>query len=243
MLENPAGKTRYHHSFKQIESLLEYYLRENLLESESDSDSNTTGYFEDRNNFYGKYCLGLTEIYHRLAHGYNSLSAIDIESHFLLHSYVNRNECFESMQTNENFPRYTHDDTEVFWTDMDRYMHSWYVNFISNLEFRLRHLRNLPSSYCPESSQSLQAHPIVRNYLKIATHPYLNRLQIVEVHRLETGEDIAILKTFWIRIFQRKWKRICPMCIKRRAHKYIMQRQITGDYPSFTKLRMQTIRR
>ena len=175
-----------------------------------------------------------------MAHGYNCLSANDIDTHFLLHSYVNRNECFESRENNEHNQQFTNnDDNEVFWSDMDRYMHAWYVNFISNLVFKQTQMRNTQSTYFDTSSTYLLStpHPTIRNYLKIAMHPYLNRLQIVEVHRLETGEDIAILKTFWIRIFQRKWKRLCPIFIKRRAHKYIMRRQITGKFPTFAQLR------
>jgi len=61
-------------------------------------------------------------------------------------------------------------------------------------------------------------HPTIRNFLKIQNCLYNpNSLQIVEKIELETGESICILKTFWIRCIQRKWKKICLHNKKRLA--------------------------
>lgn len=50
-------------------------------------------------------------------------------------------------------------------------------------------------------------HPFIRNYKNIIIQNGF-KLDIIENIYLQGGESIAILKTFWIRIIQRTWKRI-----------------------------------
>ena len=47
-------------------------------------------------------------------------------------------------------------------------------------------------------------HPI-RNYWNIVDHP---KIELVETHRLETGEEICIIKTHLIKRIQRRWRQI-----------------------------------
>lgn len=51
-------------------------------------------------------------------------------------------------------------------------------------------------------------HPDIRNFERILLHPRYSELQIVEVYDGPGEETLCVLKTFWIRILQRKWKRI-----------------------------------
>jgi len=48
-------------------------------------------------------------------------------------------------------------------------------------------------------------HPFIRNHANI-TSSY--SVDIVEFIYLDTGHVLCILKTFWLKIFQRKWKKI-----------------------------------
>jgi hypothetical protein len=50
-------------------------------------------------------------------------------------------------------------------------------------------------------------HPLIRNYNNIIKSKDYIKLDIIEKIELESGEIIAIIKTFWLRIFQRKWKK------------------------------------
>ena len=50
-------------------------------------------------------------------------------------------------------------------------------------------------------------HTFIRNYHKIISSPNYIKPEIIKVIVLDTGERVAILKTFWIRIFQRVWRR------------------------------------
>ena len=47
----------------------------------------------------------------------------------------------------------------------------------------------------------------IRNYHKIIKRPNYIKPEIMQVIILETGEHICILKTCWLRIFQRMWRR------------------------------------
>ena len=49
-------------------------------------------------------------------------------------------------------------------------------------------------------------HPYIRNYNHINKN--ILNIQIAEKVILKGGECVAILKTFWIRIIQRTWKRV-----------------------------------
>jgi hypothetical protein len=56
--------------------------------------------------------------------------------------------------------------------------------------------------------KTIPTHPTIRNFSNIQESLDLS-LQIIHKHILPTGERICILKTFWIRCIQRKWKKIC----------------------------------
>tara|TARA_B100000519_G_C14117588_1_gene378847 strand:- start:388 stop:858 length:471 start_codon:yes stop_codon:yes gene_type:complete len=49
-------------------------------------------------------------------------------------------------------------------------------------------------------------HPIIENFWKLHNKKYFCQLNIAKTYETETGELMCILKTFWIRIFQRKFR-------------------------------------
>ena len=51
-------------------------------------------------------------------------------------------------------------------------------------------------------------HPYIRNYIHILKKMNYVSLEIVEHVTLEDGTHVGILKTFWIKIFQRKWRNL-----------------------------------
>ena len=61
------------------------------------------------------------------------------------------------------------------------------------------------------------SHPVIRNYNEILIKKHYISLEIIECVELEGGEHVAIYKTFWLRIIQRKWKRYCESKKKRLA--------------------------
>ena len=51
-------------------------------------------------------------------------------------------------------------------------------------------------------------HPLIRNYEHLIKNIRFPNIEIVTIKELEGMEQVAILKTFWLKIFQRKWKNI-----------------------------------
>ena len=79
---------------------------------------------------------------------------------------------------------------------------------------------------------------IIRNYKNIITNPQYPQVDIVDIKRLEPGdEDVAILKTCWLRIFQRKCRTYCKykkaLLMHRTRVSSIKYREIHGKWPPF----------
>lgn len=79
---------------------------------------------------------------------------------------------------------------------------------------------------------------LIKNYKHIMSHSKYPKIDIMDVIRLKPGEeDVAILKTFWLRIFQRKCKAYYKYKQALVAHhsrpNNIQYREIHGQWPPF----------
>jgi hypothetical protein len=78
-------------------------------------------------------------------------------------------------------------------------------------------------------------HPIIRNYRSIISRKNYIKPEIGEYIILPTQEAVAILKTFWLRIVQRKWKKVFleqQDIIKMRSYpSSLYYREIYGKWP------------
>ncbi len=75
------------------------------------------------------------------------------------------------------------------------------------------------------------AHPTIRCYSKIIQKKGTFHLNIIEPLQLSTGEEVCILKTFWLRIFQRKWRAYFKKKLAFFKHpKSLMMREINGSF-------------
>jgi hypothetical protein len=87
------------------------------------------------------------------------------------------------------------------------------------------------AEYIQLTSYNDRKHPIIRNYHNIIANPYYIRPEIAQCVYLLDNECVAILKTFWIRIIQRVWKRVFKerkQIIKEKSTlKYITNREIS----------------
>ena len=76
-------------------------------------------------------------------------------------------------------------------------------------------------------------HPYIRNYVNI-NKQYL-QIHLAKNMILPTGETICIIKTYWLRIIQRTWKRIYKerkeMIEKRKNINSIIYSQVYGKWP------------
>lgn len=79
-------------------------------------------------------------------------------------------------------------------------------------------------------------HNIYRNYRNIISRPEYFKPEIAQCIYLESQHCVAILKTFWIRLIQRKWKKIFKerqRVIQERCKlKSIKYREIYGKWPN-----------
>jgi hypothetical protein len=97
------------------------------------------------------------------------------------------------------------------------------------------HLKRYVAALQKLHGLELEKHPMLRNYAKAAQK--YSRLEIIQADILSPGqEEVATLKTFWLRIVQRRWKKIYKarkMLLSERGElKAIQERQRTGKWPA-----------
>ena len=125
-----------------------------------------------------RYELVVCEYFHRDFHGFDDDSDPHIESQYLVHT---------------RFPVPPSTSTDP-WKN------------IHAVCLQLGRLyRNLLQS---QPSTTITHHPVFRHYRHLADNPRTYSLQLAEVHHLRGGECVAVLKTFWLRLVQRSWKRV-----------------------------------
>jgi len=138
-----------------------------------------------------KLDLVLCEIHHPSIHGKTDESATNIESHYLVFDrYDWEIGASLSDEYDENEDEDDYDLSTVNIAEMIDTMNRFY--------YQGAHILRL----------SFPPHPTVRNYQRIVTREGYIRPEIAECIELPTMETIAILKTFWLRIIQRTWKKI-----------------------------------
>ena len=88
--------------------------------------------------------------------------------------------------------------------DMDVFYHSQeFSTFMHMINASRRHY----ARYI-EFNQRTTEHPVIRNYKCAVVKKNYISLEIIQHVELEGGgEHVAIYKTFWLRILQRKWKK------------------------------------
>lgn len=79
-------------------------------------------------------------------------------------------------------------------------------------------------------------HPFIRNYKAIVSNENYIKPEIAECLYLSGDECVAILKTFWIRLVQRAWKRVFAerknVFARRMRPDALRQREISGKWPT-----------
>ena len=115
-------------------------------------------------------------------------------------------------------------DTDTFYNSQS------FTNFMRAIDASRRHY----ARYI-ESNSRTREHAIVRNYKNANLQKNYISLEIIEHVELEIGgEHVAIYKTFWLRVFQRKWKKYhhYKMQMVRRLMKPrgLLWREIVGSH-------------
>jgi hypothetical protein len=85
------------------------------------------------------------------------------------------------------------------------------------------------------NTQLTKPHKIIRNYQNIIARPDYIKPEIAECLMLESQHSVAIIKTIWIKLIQRKWKKIYAerkaVIRLRMSYSSLKTREITGYWP------------
>jgi hypothetical protein len=173
-----------------------------------------------------KYNLLLCELHHPGIHGKTNNSAANIETHFLIHDrFDGHGYPIKNMEEEDTEEEDTEDDEdEDEATDY-------------NITTVMAFLKNQYSDPANFNLRYFESHPTIRNYRNIINNSNYIKPEIGEYIVLPTQEAVAILKTFWLRILQRKWKNVFKErlnIMKMRSNPIcVYARQITGKWPPY----------
>ena len=165
----------------------------------------------------GRFNLVLCEIHYTPFHGKSKSSYKNIEGHYLL---IDKFDGISgiALDTDEE------DDSD---SDNDN-------------DNRVTHISSVQRLYLNEYATILARqfpHKTIRNYSNIIRKSDYIKPEIGECIELITGEQIVIIKTIWIKIIQRKWKKVFAkrqLIIKYRTSSSSLSfRQLTGKWPEF----------
>jgi hypothetical protein len=141
-------------------------------------------------NKTSKYNLVLCELHYTPIHGKTATSCPTIESHYILIDYFNP------------FTRMPIDSTNVSDSDSDSDSVS-----DSETDETIEGVQDLYNDEYEAMAINIP-HKMIRNYTNIVRQENYIRPQIALCIDLPTGENIVIIKTIWIKLIQRAWKRV-----------------------------------
>ena len=150
-------------------------------------------------NEKNKHYLMLCELHYPPIHGKNEDSDPFIENHYLVYDRFDPKTglSYSCFSNNEFINDNNLDDNELNDNE-EKY------NINDVLEFLKEHYSNQTNFPLP----NFENHPTIRNYRNIISRSNYIKPEIGEYIILPTQEAIAILKTVWLRIIQRKWKKV-----------------------------------
>jgi hypothetical protein len=190
-----------------------------------------------------KYNLVLCELHYSPIHGKTHDSCPNIEEHYLIIEMFDGKSGF-ILDELYNSVQYVEYDTDPEYINSDSDEES-YDNSDEDNENMFIHISNIQKLYVTEyadisRAQNYIPHKTIRNYHNIISRPNYIRPEIAECFELPTLEHIAIIKTIWLKIIQRKWKVVFA------ARKIIIQmrttpsslviRQLTGIWPKHCQI-------
>jgi len=175
-----------------------------------------------------KNYLMLCELYHPKLHGFDEKSDPNILGHHIV-AYIKDNETSDS---ESDYNDYSDEDDE--WLDDELILDEEIIRLFKNkykeiLQNSLKYNINLE-------------HQIVRNYINIITKDSYITPHIGECIYLSGDECVAIIKTMWLKIVQRCWRRVYKKRMQivseiKRNPQYLLRR----EYDSKWNIRIPTI--
>ena len=164
------------------------------------------------------YKLGLCHLFHPRIHGFDKYSDPNVLGHYLV---IHIEEDFEDDDVT---------DVESIYTEEDEEEDDSVIKIEDIMRSYKKIYRNLSNT-----NQNYYKHPIIKNYANIISNPNYIQLEIIQRIYLKGDECVAILKTFWIRIIQKTWKKIYSLrkniIEKRTKLNAILYSELHGKWP------------
>jgi len=152
------------------------------------------------NNNNNKFYLLLCELHHPSLHGKTHDSDPYIETHYLVYDRYDpiTGIAYVSLENNEDYDT----DNEYDSDSSSNYSNNTLIKLNDDIKI-LRQKYKYISNH-----QLLTSHPTITNYTSIINKRNYIKPEIGTYIILPTQEAITILKTFWLRIIQKKWKKV-----------------------------------
>jgi hypothetical protein len=176
-----------------------------------------------------RFNLVLCAIHYTPIHGKLETSYKNIEEHYIL---IDKFDGISGIALDE-FDEYIEYSTDGEYSgDSD--------NEIEGENNRVTHISSVQRLYATEYTRVITRHfphKTIRNYHNIINRPNYIKPEIGECFDLITGEQIVIIKTIWLKIIQRKWKKVFAKrqsIIKYRSSPTsLIFRQLMGKWPEY----------
>ena len=176
-----------------------------------------------KNNYY----LMLCELHYPGRHGKTDDSDPNIENHYLVYDRFDPISGISFCHLDE----YDELDTDNEYESDDDMEERHLCNINNEMTF-LKEMYSNPENFRP---QYFGIHPTIRNYHNIISKPNYIKPEIGEKIYLPSGHCVCIIKTIWLKLVQRAWKKTYKNRInviqKRCSIDSITTRLITGNWP------------
>ena len=179
----------------------------NRNHNHNDNRNNNNDHDDKKSKLYVMIC----EIHHPIIHGQDYLSSntshyIVLEKFhpksFVAYSCMEEDEDIYQTDSETNSDTDSNSNTDDTYSGISicsevMYLYDtiqYYQNMYTNNELFINKIKNTP-------------HPTIRNYFNIISNINYIKPEIGECIELPNGEIVAILKTCWLKIFQKKWRK------------------------------------
>ena len=176
--------------------------------------------------------LVICEIFNKKIHGFDDNNDPTVVGHYLVsHNFTkvysdSEEDIDEDLEDDTDSEEDTDEDLEDD-LDSNKIKESVFYNtnfFLKMYKSKYNNLNNM-----------LKTHSIIRNYKQIIAQQKYIQLHIAKVIYLSGSECVAILKTFWLKIIQRTWKKVykqrCNIFTLRKLPNSLFYREIHGKWP------------
>ena len=172
----------------------------------------------------------ICEIFNKKIHGFDDNNDPSVVGHYIVSCNFTKVYSDSEDDIDEDLEDDTDEDTDLE-EDTPENTDEYTKSVFNDTKFML----NLYKSKYDQLNNSMKNHSIIRNYKQIVVQQNYIQLHIAKVIYLSGSECVAILKTYWLKIIQRTWKKIykkrCIVIALRKSPVSLFYRERHGKWP------------